>query len=114
MEVTYYYCTPNNHLAILQRNYGDVYWTFSDLLTFLWCLPQNYIINENEIGSKYGEYYVVYDIHLGAIFYVYLKNQITVVILRFLNANEKIVYEYVNFNSVSNLYMKKKKIKISK
>ena len=115
MEVTYYYCTPNNHLALLQRNYGDVTWTLSDLLTFLRCLPQNYIIYEKEIRSNDGDYYIVYDIHLGAIFYVYLKNPIKVVILRSPNATEKIVYEYVNFNSVSNLYMKKenKNIKVN-
>lgn len=71
MTMNYIYCSPNNFLAYLQPEYGRINWSISELLMFLRCLPIDYIIYDNEIRSKDGNYYIVYDVHLGGIFYVF-------------------------------------------
>ena len=81
MKVKYFCCTPNNNKTYLQPRYGVIHRNISELLTLLRSFPLNYIIYENEIASKDENYYIVYDIYMGGVFYIYLNEPIRFVVL---------------------------------
>ena len=90
-------------MAYLQPRYGVIHWNISELLTLLCSFPLNYIIYENEIASKNGNYYIAYVIHISGVFYMYLNEPTNVQI--------QTIGRYVNFQSFSSLYKKKNKNK---
>lgn len=82
MSATYYFCTPNNYMALLQPKLYDPTWNVSTLLSFLRCLPLNYDLIEKEIMQKSESYYIIYDQSCGPVFNIYLKEPIQIVTIR--------------------------------
>lgn len=78
MKIQYTYCIPNHFLSYFQPDNGKINWTISGFLMFLRCFPLNYIIYDSEVKPKDICYYI----HQCAIFYVYLKGPIQIVILK--------------------------------
>lgn len=84
MKVKYFCCTLNNNMTYLQPRYDVIHRNISELLTLLRSFPLNYIIYENEIASKNENYYIVYDIYIGGVFYMYLNEPIRFVVIQIL------------------------------
>lgn len=75
---------------------------------------QLYIIYENEIASKDGNYYIVYDIYIGGVFYMYLNEPIRFVVIQILKCIDTSNLPIRKFSKCFFTLQKKKISKIRK